>query len=81
MDAESQKIYNCMTPHHAMLHHPSGPVARLVAEVGRRECWARKWLRRFEAVNEPRFEMYCSQARVPKTRLNQTTAGSQRCHL
>jgi hypothetical protein len=72
MDTESQRIYDRMRLHNLQLAQPTWSPAQLAATIGRSERWARKWVRRFDAVESPTFSMYLSQSRAPKTRPRQT---------
>jgi transposase InsO family protein len=73
MDTESQQIYDRMHLYKLHLAHPYWTPPRLAEAVGRSERWARKWMRRFQAVAAPGFSMYLSQSRAPKTRPRQTS--------
>jgi len=72
MDTESERIYDRMRLHQLSEQQPNWMPAQLAAELKRSERWARKWVRRFQAVTEPSFKMYLSQSRAPKKRARQT---------
>lgn len=72
MDSESQRIFDRMRLHRLMLAHPHWGPAQLAQAIGRSERWARKWVKRLKAVEQPSFEMYRSRSRAPKTRPRQT---------
>ena len=72
MDSESKRIYERMRLHDLMKQHPEWSPVQLAVELGHSERWARKWVRRFQAVSEPSLKMYLSESRAPKKRTRQT---------
>jgi hypothetical protein len=67
MDSESERIFERMQLHRLIDLHPDWTNQHLADELGKSEGWVRKWRDRLLNTPHPKFKMYLSQSRAPKT--------------